>query len=84
MHINGKQMNLNSVNPYAAAAEKATAAQRTGNGRRKLKKTGGHTESMSSPNQVFLLGKWMAPRRGQTPGDLEYHTETAGKNPDFG
>jgi hypothetical protein len=35
MRVQSNQMNLNPVNPYAAAAEKAMAAQRTSGGRKK-------------------------------------------------
>ena len=39
MHIHGNQSNPNPINPYAAAAEKALAANRSSNIRKKLLKS---------------------------------------------
>jgi hypothetical protein len=39
MRIHGNQANLNTINPYSAAAEKATAAQRAADVRKKLLKS---------------------------------------------
>lgn len=40
MHIRARQVNLNAINPYAAAAEKAMAAQRAAEVRKKPLKSG--------------------------------------------
>jgi len=83
MHIHGNQMNLNAVNPYSAAAEKAAGAQRVAEVRKKLTNAG-ETEGVSSPEVAFMAGQWMIPRQIPAQDDVEYHTAAAGRDSDFG
>ncbi len=62
MHIQRSQMNLNAVNPYSAAAEKAFAAQRAATVRKKLLKSARGIEGASSPEEAFMVGRWMDSR----------------------
>jgi len=84
MHIHGNQMNLNAVNPYCAAAEKAAAAQRAADVRKKLMKSASDIEGIASPDEAFMVGHWIDPRQSQPQTDVEYHTAAAGKDSDFG
>ena len=59
MHVHGNQANLNPVNPYAAAAEKAMAAQRTAGGRKKAVKSAQVAESASTPEEALMISSWM-------------------------
>jgi hypothetical protein len=84
MHIHANQMNLDAVNPYSAAAEKAAAVQRAADVRKKLMKSASDIEGISSPDEAFMVGQWMDSTQSQAPADVEYHTTTAGKDSDFG
>jgi len=59
MHVHGNQFNLNPVNPYAAAAEKAMAMRRTAGGRKKPVKSAQATESASTPEEALMISSWM-------------------------
>jgi hypothetical protein len=59
MHIHGIQMNLNSVNPYAAAAEKALAAKRSSTTRKRLLKKAAEIETPPSPDEASMVDRWM-------------------------
>jgi hypothetical protein len=65
MHIQRSQMNLNAVNPYSAAAEKALSAQRAAAVRKKLLKSARGIEGASSPEEAFMVGRWMDSRYSQ-------------------
>jgi hypothetical protein len=84
MHIHPSQMNLDAINPWSAAAEKAAAVQRSADVRKKLMKSASDIEGIASPDEVFMVGHWMdsAPNRSQQ--DVEYHSSTSGKDSDFG
>jgi hypothetical protein len=83
MRIHGNQTNLSTINPYSAAAEKATAAQRAADGRKKLVKSSNGTESIPGNEEALMVGKWMG-MRTEAQADLEYHTAAAGRDSDFG
>lgn len=88
MHIHTSSMHLNTLNPYSAAAEKAAAAQRAADVRRKLMKSAGDVEGVASPDEAVMVSRWMEPQGSaqQSPshGDVEYHTSVAGRDSDFG
>jgi hypothetical protein len=84
MHIHGNQANLNTINPYSAAAEKATAAQRAADTRKKLLKSASGIEGSASPEEALMVGKWIGATNSQTQVDVEYHTASAGRDSDFG
>jgi len=52
-------MNLNPVNPYAAAAEKAMAAQRTTGGRKKPVKSAHVAVCGSTSEETLMISSWM-------------------------
>jgi hypothetical protein len=62
MHIHANLPDMNPVNPYAAAAEKAIAKQRAAIGRKKLAKRALGIEGAPSPVEAFMIGTWMASR----------------------
>ncbi|MGA2168379.1 MAG: hypothetical protein ABSG62_09210 [Terracidiphilus sp.] len=84
MRIHGNQMNLNAVNPYSAAAEKAVAAQRAADVRKKLMKSAADIQGTASPEGAFMLGQWMDSRHSQVESEDQYHACASGKDPDFG
>lgn len=84
MHIHGNQMNLNAVNPYSAAAEKAAGAQRAADVRKKLMRSAGEVQGASSPEEALMAGQWMNPRQIPAQSDIEYHTAAVGRDSDFG
>ncbi len=85
MHIHGG-MNLNSPGVYSAAgAEKAAAEHRAAEVRRKLAKNAQAIEgAAASPEEGFLLGRWMDARHSQVLSEDQYHPSAAGRDPDFG
>ncbi len=84
MHIHGNQTNLNAINPYSAAAERATAALRAAEVRKKLIKSAATVEDASDPDEAFMVGHWMETNQGRAQGETELHIATAGKDSDFG
>lgn len=78
MHIHGNQMNLNSVNPYDAAAQKAAAAQRSADVRNKLLNSASEIESASDPEEAFMIRRWVNGQKSRGPGEDEYHTGSNG------
>ena len=65
MHIHGMQMNLNPINPYAAAAAKVAASQRSSNTRKKLAKAAAEAETPPSPDEAAMVGRWTDSRYSQ-------------------
>ena len=65
MRVHGNQMNLNTTNPYSAAAEKAMAAQRAANVRKKLVKRADGSECAAMPEETLLISSWMHANQGQ-------------------
>jgi hypothetical protein len=84
MRTHGNQANLNTINPYSAAAEKATAAQRAADVRKKLLKSAGSVDGSASPQEALMVGKWMNPTNTKAQVEVEYHTASAGRDSDFG
>jgi hypothetical protein len=84
MHIHGSQMNPNAVNPFSAAAEKAVAAQRAADVRKKLMKSATDIEGVSSPEEAFMVGQSMDSRHSQVQSQDQYHASAVGKDQDFG
>ncbi len=84
MHIHANMRDFNAVNPYSAAAEKAAAAQRAADGRKKLVKSASDLEGISSADEAYMVGHWLEPRQTPPQDDVEYHTAAAGKDSDFG
>lgn len=85
MHIHGSHMNLNSASLYSlAGAEKAAAAQRAADVRKKLLKGAAETDGAASPEEEFLIGGWMDSRHSQALSGDEYQASASGKDPEFG
>lgn len=82
MHIHGSQMNSSAINPYVAA-DRAAAAQRAADVRKKLINTGA-AEGVDDPEETLMVAKWLRAAQGQSDQDTEYHTTSAGKDSDFG
>jgi hypothetical protein len=68
MHIHRSQMNPEARNPYSAAAEKALAAQRAAAVRKRLTKSAREIDSASTPEEAFMIGRWMDSRYSQGQG----------------
>jgi hypothetical protein len=88
MRIHSSQISLNTVNPYSAAAEKAAAAQRAADVRKKLLKGVAEIEGAPTPEEAFMIGQWMDSRHSQVQSqdqnNAQYHAGASGKDPDFG
>ena len=84
MHIHNNQMNFNGINPYSAAAERATATQKAADVRKKLIKSSNEIEGVSSPDELFMVGQWMGQQHGQSFTEDEYHAGDSGRDSDFG
>lgn len=65
MHIHGDRTNFNPINPYAAASERAVAAQKSAATRKKLAKS---ATGIDSSTAALSLGNWMG---GQNPREQE-------------
>jgi hypothetical protein len=52
-------MNLNTINPYSAAAEKAMAAQKAADVRKKLVKSADGTEAAGTLEETLLISSWL-------------------------
>ena len=83
MHIHGNFMNLNAMDSYSAA-DKAAAAQRAADVRKKLTKSAGDIEATGNVDEAYLLGQWMDGRHSQVLSGDEYHATATGKDPEFG
>jgi hypothetical protein len=59
MHIHGNQANPNPINPYADAAEKALAANRSSSTRKKLLKRAAEVENRPAPDEASIVSRWM-------------------------
>ena len=71
MRISGISSSLNPMNPYGAAAERATAAERVGTARRKPGKNVSGFEGACSPTEAFNLGYWVDHRAMPLQGDSQ-------------
>jgi hypothetical protein len=78
-------MNVNAANFYSAAeGEKAAAAQRAADVRKKLLKSASEIEGSATPEETLLIGQWMDGRHSQVQSEEQYHASASGKDPDFG
>lgn len=85
MNIHGNSMSINAANFYSAGQnEKAAAAQRATDVRKKLLKGASEIEGASTPEESLLIGQWMDSRHSQVQSQDEYHTTAAGKDSDLG
>jgi len=83
MHIHGNQMDMNSASLYSAAgAEKAAATQKAADVRRKLMKSATDIEGISSPDEAYLVSKWMDPLQSQEHGGQAHEDKYRSSTPD--
>jgi hypothetical protein len=85
MHIHGNSMGINAADFYSAAqGERAAAARRAVETRRKLARNAQEIEAGASPEEAALIGQWLDGRHSQVLRGDEYHASVSGKDPDFG
>ncbi len=78
-------MSINAASFYSAAQnEKAAAAQRAADVRKKLLKGAAEIEGAATPEETLLIGQWMDSRHSQVESEDQYHASASGKDPDFG
>jgi hypothetical protein len=84
MHIHPSAIGLHTINTSAAGNERAAAAQRAIEVRKRLLKAAQSPVAGATPEENLLIGQWLDSRHSQVlPGD-EYHSAAQGKDPDFG
>ncbi len=92
MHIHGNSMGMNSADAYSAGnAEKAAAAQRAADVRKRLLKGAAALDGTDSPDEALLIGHWLdrdhfdgAQANGQSAHDDTEPHSWRGRDPDFG
>jgi hypothetical protein len=84
MQIHGSPENPEPVNPYYAATEKAIAAQRPFNVRKKPAKRAAGAQTGTGSDQTFMIGQWMNGGRSQVLTEDRHHAGACGKEPDLG
>jgi hypothetical protein len=86
MHIHPAAVGLYAINAYALANERAAAAQRAAEVRKRLRQSAQSIdgEASTDPDAALLIGQWLDSRHSQVlPGD-EYHAAAEGKDPNLG
>jgi hypothetical protein len=84
MHIHPAAIGLQPISSYAAGNERAAAAQRAAETRKRLRESAQSGEVETDPDATLLIGQWLDSRHSQVlPGD-EYHAAAQGKDPDLG
>jgi hypothetical protein len=78
MHIHGNQSNLNAVNPYTAAAERAVATRRAANVSKRLMKAAGEVGGGGSAEETLMVGRWLDSSEGHSQEESEYHPSEQG------
>jgi hypothetical protein len=77
-------MTVNAANFYAAAqGERAAAAQRAFEVRKKLQKGASALEGAATPEETLMIGQWLDSQHSQTESEDQYHESLVGKDPDF-
>jgi hypothetical protein len=85
MHIRGNSMSINAASFYSSAQnEKAAAAQRAADVRKKLLKGASEIEGATTPEETLLIGQWMDSRHSQVERADQYRASASGKDSDFG
>jgi hypothetical protein len=84
MHIHGNSMSINAANFYAASQnEKADAARRTADVRRKLLKGAAQIEGSATSEETLLISQWTDSRHSQVQSEEQYRTASSGRDPAF-
>jgi hypothetical protein len=84
MHIQGRQVRSNPVNPYSAAAEWAIAEEQISNGGKKPIMSARIVEEQSGSGETSLLANWMDCLYSQPLTIVEYHAPAVGNDSNFG
>ncbi len=85
MHIHGSSMAVNAASFYSAAQnEKAAAAERAGEVRKRLLKGASETAGSATPEETLMIGQWMDSRHSQVQSEDGYRTAASGREIDFG
>ncbi len=85
MHIHGAAMNNYAIGFNSAEqTDKAAAAQRAAETRRKLLKSAQSIDGSPDSAEGLLIGQWLDSRHSQVQSEDQYHTSVSGKDPDFG
>jgi hypothetical protein len=78
-------MDVNAANFYSASLkERAAAAQRAADFRKKLIRCASEIDSAATPEETLLIGQWMDSRHSQVLSEEQYHASASGKAPEFG
>jgi hypothetical protein len=77
-------MNMNPVNPYSAAAEKAIAAQRAADVRKKLVRSAAGIEGASGPEGDLMIRQWMNADQMRAQSEGSSLVAVSGRDSDFG
>ncbi len=84
MHIHGNMMNVQGANLYSAGLqERAAAAARAAEVRKRLLKSAQSIEGEATPEEA-LMGQWLDAQSGQESNEDEYRGGASGRDPDFG
>lgn len=84
MHIHPSAIGLHPINTSAAGNERAAAAQRAVEVRKRLLKAAQSAPAAATPEESILIGQWLDSRHSQVlPGD-QYHSAAQGEDSDFG
>ena len=87
MHIHRQMPNMQAFNYEAANSERAAAARRAAETRKRLLSTGQAERAGIdgpddlSPDEMAMIGRWMDSRRGQVLADDEYRPAGSGRGP---
>ncbi len=85
MHIHGNSMAVNPADFYSAAqGERAAAAQRAADVRKRLLKRASEIEGAATPEESLLIGQWIDSRHSQVQSEDPYHSSAAGRDSEFG
>ncbi len=84
MHIHGNLLNTQSASLTSiSASERAAAAQRAAEVRKRLLKTA-QAAGAATPEETLLIGHWLDSRHSQVLSNDDNHAAAEGKDPDFG
>jgi hypothetical protein len=84
MHIHPSAIGLHPINISAAGNERAAAAQRAVEIRKRLLKAAQGVAAAATPEENLLIGQWLDSRHSQVLSGDEYHSASQGEDPDFG
>jgi hypothetical protein len=85
MHIHMNPLSVQAASFFLAAqGERAAAAQRAAETRKKLLKSASAIGDEASAEETLLIGQWRDGRHSQVLGGDEYRSAGSGKDPDFG